>query len=125
MGHVTFFKSDMQTRLDDRANRDLQFLKTWAALCAAVDRRDHYRCRACGVRVVRTMTVVENRLERHHVKPISLGGLDKTSNVATLCLRCHEDRHVRYALHITGNADKTLTMRRGGQKWLSPNPSAV
>lgn len=32
-------------------------------------------------------------LETHHIIPVSKGGVDKQTNLITLCGRCHDKRH--------------------------------
>jgi hypothetical protein len=71
----TFFKT--RTRLDDRIDREKGEADTWRDVCAAVDTRDRYRCRACGRTLQRCLSALPNRLERHHVVPLSLGGRDE------------------------------------------------
>jgi 5-methylcytosine-specific restriction endonuclease McrA len=62
----------------------------WFALCKEVKRRDNYCCVKCSE--------PENPKERlyhdvHHIRPLSKGGMTVKSNLITLCLRCHEQRH--------------------------------
>lgn len=106
-----------RTRLDDQRESDRAEERHWRDVCREVDQRDGYRCRACGCRLVQTLARVDNRLEHHHVIPLSLGGEDSVENVASLCLRCHEDRHVKRTLHIKGNANRPLQFEQNGRKW--------
>ena len=46
-------------------------------------RRDRHQCLYCGV------TGSDNSLTRDHIVPVSRGGRDKWSNVATACRRCN------------------------------------
>lgn len=48
----------------------------------------------------------DTRAERHHVIPRSLGGPDETWNLATVCVDCHDERHKKGTLKISGNADQ-------------------
>lgn len=48
--------------------------------------RDNYRCRECGIRVIRGKGV---RSHIHHIQPRSAGGLDALENLITLCEPCH------------------------------------
>lgn len=73
-------------------------------VCRAVDRRDQGRCRVCAKRCEIGSTF-SDRVERHHVLARSLGGVDETFNLASLCVDCHDDRHKRGTLRISGNAD--------------------
>ena len=46
--------------------------------------RDGYRCRQCGG---------TDRLQAHHITPISMGGTHDLGNLITLCHGCHQARH--------------------------------
>jgi 5-methylcytosine-specific restriction endonuclease McrA len=105
------------TRLTDRTAKKRAEEQHWREVCRLVEIRDGFKCRACGRKVTKTLTLQEDRLEHHHVKPLSLGGEDETFNVACLCLRCHQQRHVMWTLQITGNADSTLTFQQDGTEW--------
>lgn len=52
----------------------------------AVLDRDDNQCQLCG-------TGGENRLQLHHVVFRSHGGDHQSSNLVTLCFRCHDDVH--------------------------------
>lgn len=113
----TNFKADQPTRLARKTLKINHTDEQWRHVCRIVDKRDDYRCRACGRRVVQTLAVQHNRLERHHVIPRSLSGENRTSNVCLLCLDCHTDRHVTRTLTITGNANQRLSFEQGGKRW--------
>jgi hypothetical protein len=55
------------SRLATRMDRDRAIDRAWQALCRTVDARDHYRCRVCQRRVVKTLSLCAERLERHHL----------------------------------------------------------
>jgi hypothetical protein len=57
------------------------------AVRRAVLDRDHEQCVACG-------TGGENRLQLHHLRFRSQGGAHDTTNLATLCHRCHRLVHL-------------------------------
>lgn len=48
--------------------------------------RDGGSCLRCGLEN-------QTRLEVHHILPVSLGGTNEDSNLATLCSHCHEAAH--------------------------------
>lgn len=52
----------------------------------AILQRDNYRCRECGVAVLREKGL---RPHIHHIQPKSAGGLDELVNLITLCEPCH------------------------------------
>jgi 5-methylcytosine-specific restriction endonuclease McrA len=58
--------------------------KEYAELYRAVLKRDHWRCRSCGMR---------SGLHCHHVVFRSQGGEDTKENLCTLCSSCHDGVH--------------------------------
>lgn len=46
--------------------------------------RDGYRCVTCGS---------AERLEAHHIVPVSAGGEHTLENMVTLCHHCHREHH--------------------------------
>lgn len=60
--------------------------------------RDKYQCRICGASPDDNVHI---RLEVHHIRPWSEGGISLPDNLITLCISCHEgaamiDRNVLY-----------------------------
>ena len=70
---------------------------------AQVDRRDGHCCRVCHARVggVGMLAAVHH----HHLVYRSLGGKHETSNVLSLCVKCHDLVH-RGEIQLSGNADE-------------------
>lgn len=95
-----------KTRRDDRAEQRAAEEQHWRDVCRIVDRRDGHECRVCERRCSPTALDMLQRAERHHVLPRGAGGPDETWNLLTLCKGCHEDKHVRGTLRLTGNADE-------------------
>ena len=58
--------------------------KDWSAISASTILRDGSRCTRCGC-----MSSVGNRLNAHHIIPVSKGGRTVSVNLKTLCNRCH------------------------------------
>lgn len=54
--------------------------ESWHDLRRAVFERDNMACTKCGNR---------QKLEAHHVEPVSEGGLSVMGNLVTLCRKCH------------------------------------
>lgn len=81
-------------------------------VCKLVDKRDQGRCRVCGRHCSTTAPKLEDRAERHHLQPRSLGGPDTTANLALVCLTCHDERHKKGTLALSGNADHRDEMGR-------------
>jgi len=52
--------------------------------------RDNYRCRECGIRVIRGRGV---RPHIHHIQPKSADGLDTQDNLITQCEPCHSTKY--------------------------------
>jgi 5-methylcytosine-specific restriction endonuclease McrA len=105
------------SRLIDKTAKKRAKEQQWRDVCRQVDARDGGFCRACRRRTVITMSQIESRREHHHVVPRSLGGKDEVSNIATLCLSCHSDRHITRILTIVGRADQALSFEKDGQTW--------
>ena len=90
--HRTFFKSELETRVDRKVKRDAEKEATWRACCQAVDARDHRICRCCGKKTDPD-DVGLKRGHRHHIVYRSAGGQDVPENVITLCWLEHNDEH--------------------------------
>jgi len=87
--HRTFPKPVPQ--LVAREARDRAIDQAWEACKRRVDARDGYSCRVCGRRVVKTLTLCAERLERHHLVPRSIAGplWADPRNVLVTCTACH------------------------------------
>lgn len=122
----TNFKWDQPTRAEEALKRASEQQRHQADVYRAVDIRDGYRCRCCGVRTD-PYAVSLVRGEHHHVVYRSAGGATSTANVALICARCHADEH-RHRLKIDGNADDALTFFRRderGEYYVSKHELAV
>lgn len=64
----------------------------WNSIRQEIYQRDDYHCQNCGSRGGPDSEI---ELHVHHVVPLSQGGLNKTSNLLTLCKRCHTAAHSR------------------------------
>jgi 5-methylcytosine-specific restriction endonuclease McrA len=95
-----------KSRATEKRVRRVARLSQWDRVRRAVIFRDKGRCRACRKR---------EGLQVHHVRFRSAGGEDSTSNCALLCAECHADIHA-YRLTLTGDANKTLKVRRAPQE---------
>lgn len=73
--------------------------------------RDSYRCRECGIRVIRGKGLRPNT---HHIQPKSAGGLDAPDNLITLCEPCH----VTKLGHTFMLSDRPPDSYPGFIKWL-------
>lgn len=67
--------------------------------------RDGGACLRCGLKN-------EEELEVHHILPISQGGTNDDSNLATLCSHCHEAAHGG-----SKTSGKTVYLRRDFRDW--------
>ncbi len=70
------------------------------AVRAAVNIRDHRRCRCCGGK---------DGLHQHHLTYRSRGGAWSTENIVTVCAGCHALIHARQLWTLGKNADKRIT----------------
>ena len=78
---------------------DARLLDIWRN---KVFRRDKHRCRCCGRKVIRTLNLVPNRAEAHHLEGRAMLALrHDRRNGLTLCLSpCHR--------RVTGNVNDKL-----------------
>lgn len=90
-------------RLVTRLERDQEFDRAWSALCRYVDERDRYRCRVCGRRLLRTLSLCATRLERHHLESRALMPSLRLEpkNVICVCAECH-GKLTRHEIEPTG-----------------------
>lgn len=93
-----------KSKASDRKDRTKAREAAYRANCQLVNRRDGFKCRACGVAIM-------GFAHHHHIRFRSQGRDDSTGNLALLCGICHADVHA-YRLTITGNADSTLDITR-------------
>ena len=113
----SFFKWDQPSRFDKALEKELEEAAVWTAVCKVVDARDKRMCRACGKRSELDAVGLLLRGHRHHIVYLSTGGEDVSSNLVTLCARCHNAAH-RHWLEIRGNADEQLEFwRRSKDGW--------
>jgi hypothetical protein len=82
-----------------------------------VDMRDKGCCRACGKVTMSAHPDRTKRREHHHIKGRQIRQAETTSNICLLCCDCHDLRHVKRTLIITGNADGLLTFELDGKTW--------
>lgn len=95
-----------KTAREERHERKVAKAANRRAVYAIVDRRDEGQCRVCGRRCSTTSTTSDLRAERHHIIPRSLGGQDTPENLALVCVWCHDERHKKGTLRISGNAQE-------------------
>lgn len=73
---------------------DKRYPKNWNRLRHWVFKRDHYTCQMCGRRLSRRSGSPKSRKPIcHHKIPIGMGGSHHSSNLQTLCRRCHRLVH--------------------------------
>lgn len=95
-------KSQAEERREAKQASQAQLEASWRI----VDVRDGGRCRICG-RPCRPGALQRNeRAERHHIVPRSLGGPHTPENLLTVCLaECHPALHQSGTLRVSGNAE--------------------
>ncbi len=101
-----------KTRSEERSERRSARESIRVNAYRAVDRRDGEHCRVCGGRCSTRALDLTLRAERHHIIPRSLRGPNESWNLLTVCKDCHDDRHVRGVLKLSGNADERNEMGR-------------
>jgi 5-methylcytosine-specific restriction endonuclease McrA len=99
----------MRTIHDDKAQKQRNKTRDRAHAYRLVNVRDRYRCRACG----------RPGVEHHHIRGRQIRNAEHSSNVILICRECHNLRHVKRVLVITGNADSRVTFENTetGKTW--------
>jgi len=110
-------RAAMTSRLDQKSKKARKTEQDRRAAYRLVDIRDGYRCRCCTVKVSAHSPDLTKRLEHHHIRGRFGKDAETTANIVTLCKTCHDLRHVKRTLVITGNADQLLTFSLGGKEW--------
>jgi 5-methylcytosine-specific restriction endonuclease McrA len=92
---------DLQKRaskLEDREAARKENSRKEVAFRKAVIARDGGKCRLCGIVVKRTLELVPNRAEVHHLRGRNVAPADRynVSAALLLCRRCHDQaqRHL-------------------------------
>ena len=114
MSGLAFQKPSRGDALRAKRTRKNAAASALSALYRCVYQRDGYRCVACRKPVVVGALEEWKRTHPHHIIPRSLASkaVKHTSqNVCTVCPFCHSDIHDK-RLFITGDANKTLKIRR-------------
>ncbi|RRJ31528.1 HNH endonuclease [Halocatena pleomorpha] len=83
----TYDEQDGYDQSDDRYPPD------WDARKKAVQKRDDWTCKDCGVKSGPHAGDDGKQLHVHHITHLSDGGSNQLSNLTTLCVDCHNDRH--------------------------------
>lgn len=106
---MTLLRSQMTTRHMDHVKKLNNKLRQRHASYRQADIRDHLRCRACQ----------RKRTQHHHIRGRVGPMAEDTSNIMDICDDCHDLRHSKRVLIITGNADSVLRFENTetGQIW--------
>ena len=85
----------VRTRVADRVAYKQQRERSESAFRAAVWKRDDAKCRLCGRKVKRTLTVCAEQGHVHHLRGRNVAPEDRTNPKAAilLCALCHEGVH--------------------------------
>jgi len=112
-------KHELRSRLEDKTaakQADARELEAWRR---AVSARDHGRCRVCRIKTLRTLELVPNRREIHHIvsrtNPVVRYDV---RNGLTVCLE-HHQQLTRHQLFVMGTAADLFTAGRTGKKYLN------
>lgn len=113
---MSLSRASMQSRHDDKVAKLRRKERDRRDAYRLVDIRDGGTCRACGRR---TFVGVPGSLgrEHHHIRGRQVKDAETTGNLCVLCKDCHDLRHVKRTLVITGNADQMLTFEQDGKVW--------
>jgi hypothetical protein len=101
-------RAELKTRRDTQTAKERKTEKDRREAYRLVDIRDGRKCRACGSK---------QDLEHHHIRGRQVKDAETTGNICLLCGDCHDLRHVKRTLVITGNANQLLTFELGGKVW--------
>lgn len=101
-------------RLDDRIDKKRDHERNAAKFRSGVIKRDGHVCRCCGCKVIRTMELVANRLEVHHIYGRGAAFRFLVRCALVLCFRCHErvTGTVNDKLKLVGTEFTTVDGRR-------------
>lgn len=111
-----------KSRFDDRIQKAKQKEADRRDAYRRAEIRDKFRCRVCGRQLVKTLTVQPDQLIHHHIRGRDFPGAETPENICCICGSCHDLRHVKRVLSITGNAESTLVLEQDGRVWYSPPP---
>lgn len=118
MTHVTFFKHDMKSRVDERMEDEANETRDRRRWDAEIDRRDGKRCRACGRHSDPDRIGLTTRGHRAHIVYASAGGSWEPFNRVTLCFACHNDEHKdRLRFTEDGGPYVGIDARQGMEFW--------
>lgn len=118
MTHVTFFKHDMKSRVDERMEDEANQARDRRRWDAEIDRRDGKRCRACGRHSDPDRIGLTTRGHRAHIVYASAGGSWEPFNRVTLCFACHNDEHKdRLRFTEDGGPYVGIDARQGMEFW--------
>lgn len=110
-------KYDMATRLETKTAEDKKAKTAEKVFLKAVWARDKGLCRHCERKVIKSLELVEQRGEVHHIASrVDQSVRFDSRNGILLCARCHEAVE-RYQLHIIGKA--TQTFKVDGRTYLN------
>jgi 5-methylcytosine-specific restriction endonuclease McrA len=106
MAHRTFWKSDITTRRESKAERVAREKAEERECYRLVDLRDEHQCRVCGRRVGGIGQL--HKTVHHHLVYRSKADREMkhtTRNVLTICPTCDELVHRKGTMRLTGDAD--------------------
>jgi hypothetical protein len=108
--HKSYFKHQMQTRLDDALEKQRVIDANWREVCRLVTQREEGRCRVYGTRTDPFAVGRAHHGHHHHIMPRSRGGADTTANLVLISAKAHDEIHVKKTLVVEGDADTGLTI---------------
>lgn len=114
---VSLLRSDMKTRREASAAKSRKKVSDRRNAYWLVDMRDKGCCRACGTETKSFHPNLEKRREHHHIRGRQVKDAETTGNICLLCGSCHDLRHVKRTLVITGHADQLLAFSLDGREW--------
>lgn len=115
---MSLLRSEMKTRREAKGEKLRRTEQARRAAYRLVDARDEGKCRACGRVTNAFVSPADPKYrEHHHLRGRQVRDAESTGNICILCGGCHDLRHVKRTLVITGNADQPLTFELDGRVW--------
>jgi hypothetical protein len=101
-------RQELETRHDSKLKDQRKTEQKRREAYKLADIRDGRCCRACGTK---------HTQEHHHIRGRQIRNAEDSGNVMCICKSCHDRRHVKRTLVITGNADQQLCFELDGRVW--------
>lgn len=110
-------RHEIESKHDEDVKETKRTLRMRREAYRLVDIRDKGQCRACGAHTQPFALDPMKCREHHHIRGRQVKDAETTRNICCVCKNCHDLRHVKRVLTVTGNADQVLTFELDGKVW--------